>query len=162
MLIAAAGAAGLVHRWAKFYGDRTSVSTAVTFLHLAGVLVAGGFAIVTDRASLRLAPEEGPEQARRLDEIAAVHRWVIGGLILTAVTGVLMLCADLDTYLHSAVFWTKMGLVALLLANGYWRMRAEAALRVGGVAWRRFRQTSVASLALWFAVLLAGTMMTAL
>jgi hypothetical protein len=162
MIIAATGFAGLVHRWAKLYGDRTSVSTTVTFLHLAGVLVAGGFAIVTDRASLRLSAVVGPEQTRQLDEMAATHRWVIGGLALTFVTGFLMLFSDLDTYLHSVVFWSKMGLVVLLLGNGYVRLRAESALRGGREAWRRFRQTSIASLALWFVVLLAGTMLTSI
>ena len=159
MVLAAAGVGGLVHRWAALYGDRTGVSTTVTYFHLAGVLVAGGFAVVTDRASLRLPQTDGPEQVRQLDEIASVHRWVLGGLALTLVTGLLMLLSDLDTYLHSAVFWTKMGLIAMLLGNGYVRLRSETALRAGLEAWRRFRWTSIASLALWFAVLLAGTML---
>ncbi|HKI94698.1 MAG TPA: hypothetical protein VJ992_05350 [Gemmatimonadales bacterium] len=159
MFVAPTGVAGLVHRWAKFYDDRTSVSTAVTFIHLAGILVAGGFAIVADRASLRLSPTGDMDQMRQLDEIASVHRWVLIGLAVTFVSGILMFFSDLNTYLHSAVFWTKMGLIVLLLGNGYVRMRAEAALRRGVAVWRRFRQTSIASLALWFAVLLAGTIL---
>ena len=159
MFVAPTGVAGLVHRWAKFYDDRTSVSTAVTFVHLAGILLAGGFAIVADRASLRLSPTGDMDQMRQLDEIASVHRWVIIGLVVTFVSGILMFFSDLNTYLHSAVFWTKMGLIVLLLGNGYVRMRAEAALRRGVAVWRRFRQTSIASLALWFAVLLAGTIL---
>jgi len=159
MFVAPTGLAGLVHRWAKFYDDRTSVSTAVTFVHLAGILLAGGFAIVADRASLRLSPTGDMDQMRQLDEIASVHRWVIIGLVVTFVSGILMFFSDLNTYLHSAVFWTKMGLIVLLLGNGYVRMRAEAALRRGVAVWRRFRQTSIASLALWFAVLLAGTIL---
>jgi hypothetical protein len=159
MFVAPTGLAGLVHRWAKLYDDRTSVSTAVTFVHLAGILVAGGFAIVADRASLRLSPTGDMDQMRQLDEIASVHRWVLIGLVVTFVSGILMFFSDLNTYLHSAVFWTKMGLIVLLLGNGYVRMRAEAALRRGVAVWRRFRQTSIASLALWFAVLLAGTIL---
>ncbi len=159
MFVAPTGLAGLVHRWAKFYDDRTSVSTAVTYVHLAGILVAGGFAIVADRASLRLSPSGDVDQLRQLDEIASVHRWVIIGLLVTFVSGMLMFFSDLNTYMHSAVFWTKMGLIVLLLGNGYVRMRAEAALRRGVAVWRRFRQTSIASLALWFAVLLAGTIL---
>lgn len=159
MVVAATGLAGLVHRWAKFYDDRDSVSTTVTFIHLAGILVAGGFAIVADRASLRLSPTGDEDQTRQLEEIALVHRWVIIGLVVTFVSGILMFFSDLNTYMHSVVFWTKMGLIVLLLGNGYVRMRAEAALRRGVAAWRRFRQTSIASLALWFAVLLAGTIL---
>lgn len=161
MAPAATGLGGLITSWAKFYGDRTSVSTAITYLHLAGVLTAGGFAIVADRASLKLAPAGGSEQQRELDNLAAVHRWVLGGLTLIVITGVLMFFSDLHTYLHSAVFWTKMGLVVLLLANGYVRLRAEQRLRSGvSQAWQRFRWTSVASLTLWFGILLAGTILT--
>lgn len=149
----------LVHGWARFYGDRDSVSTTVTFLHLAGMLVAGGLAVATDRASLRLSAATGPDRMKRLDDIASVHRLVIAGLALTFATGFLMFFADLDTYLHATVFWIKMGLIALLLGNGYVRLRAENALRSGGEAWRPLRQTSIASLVLWFAVVLAGTML---
>ncbi len=53
-----------------------------------------------------------------------------------------------------------MGLIALLLGNGYIRMRAENALQQGLAAgWDRFRRTSVASLVLWLVILLAGTLL---
>jgi hypothetical protein len=152
-----------VAHWAKLYSDRTSVSTAVTYLHLAGVLVGGGFAVFADREALRLtARSDQPDRWwQALDHLHGVHRWVLAGLALTFVTGLLMMFADLDTYLSSAVFWTKMGLIALLLGNGYMRVRAERLLRQGAAAgWRRLRQSSVASLVLWFIVLLAGTILT--
>ena len=64
------------------------------------------------------------------------------------------------SFATSVVFWTKMGLIALLLGNGYIRMRAENALRQGRAAgWGRFRRTSVASLALWLVILLFGTLL---
>ena len=78
------------------------------------------------------------------------------------VSGLFMMLADLDTYLTSLVFWTKMGLIVLLIGNGYLRMRAEAAVRnEAATAWRRLRRTTVVSIVLWFAVLLAGTVLTA-
>ena len=73
-----------------------------------------------------------------------------------------MMLADLKTYLPSVVFWTKMGLIVLLIVNGYLKLRAEAALQSGALtAWGRLRSTTVVSLVLWFAVLLAGTILTA-
>ena len=67
---------------------------------------------------------------------------------------------ELESFATSTVFWAKMGLVALLLGNGFVRMRAETALRLDrGAGWRRFRRTSVASLVLWFLILLAGTLL---
>ena len=50
----APAASGLVERWAHLYADSKALSAGIMFVHLAGVLVAGGFAIVADRASLLL------------------------------------------------------------------------------------------------------------
>jgi hypothetical protein len=80
-------------------------------------------------------------------------------LALIFASGLLMMFAELDSFATSVVFWTKMGLIALLLGNGYIRMRAENALRQGLAGWGRFRRTSVASLALWLVILLAGTLL---
>jgi len=63
--------------------------------------------------------------------LASVHRWVVAGLALIFTSGLLMMFAELDSFATSVVFWTKMGLIALLLGNGYKRMRAETALRQG-------------------------------
>lgn len=148
----------LLVQWAHLYG-RTPVSATVTFLHLAGILVGGGTAVATDRASLRLSPAT-PDLAHELARLAGVHRWVLGGLALIFASGLLMMFAELNSFATSVVFWTKMGLIALLLGNGYLRMRAENALRQGVAAgWGRFRRTSVASLGLWLVILLAGTLL---
>jgi hypothetical protein len=85
---------------------------------------------------------------------------VLAGLALTITSGLLMLFADLQTFLTSALYWSKMGLVALLLTNGYVRLRAENVLRQGGTAWITFRRTSAISLVLWFLILLAGAFLT--
>lgn len=148
----------LLVQWAHLYGH-TPVSATVTFLHLAGILVGGGTAVATDRASLRLSPAT-PDWSQELARLASVHRWVVAGLALIFASGFLMMFAELDSFATSVVFWTKMGLIALLLGNGYVRMRAEHALRQGLAAgWVRFRRTSVASLVLWLVILLAGTLL---
>jgi hypothetical protein len=85
---------------------------------------------------------------------------VVGGLALIFASGVLLVLTELDTFASSGVFWTKMGLVALLIGNGYARLRCEIALRQGAVArWSWFRRTSIASLALWFVILLFGALL---
>ncbi len=113
-----------------------------------------------DRASLRLSPATLPAWRTELDRLATVHRWVVGGLALILASGVLMALAELGSLVTSVVFWTKMGLVALLIGNGYARLRAEMALRQGSVAaWGWFRWTSIGSLILWFLILLAGTLL---
>jgi Family of unknown function (DUF6644) len=144
----------LVARWAQLYSDDRAVSSAVTYLHLAGVVVGGGVAIAADRAAIA---------ADGTDAVAVawpVHRWVVMGLAVIVVSGVLMMLADLHTYVTSAVFWIKMGLTLVLLGNGYLRLQAEKAASRGMVAaWHRLRSTSIASLVLWFAILLAGTIL---
>src|SRR6059036_3991175 len=138
----------LLARWAHLYGH-TPVSATVTYLHLVGILVGGGVAVAADRASLRLSPAT-PDWSQELARLASVHRWVLGGLTLIFASGLLMMLAELDTLATSVVFWSKMGLIALLLGNGYARMRAETALRKGAAAgWGGFRRASVASLVLW-------------
>ena len=51
----------------------------------------------------------------------------------------------------------------LLLANGYIMLRTERALEQGDPAdasgWRRLRRASIGSLVLWFAVVLAGSVL---
>jgi len=153
-----------VAQWAHLYSDNKAVSETVTFIHLGGVLLAGGLAVAADRATLRLARvPEGDEAtgARALGEIAGVHRLVLWGLALIFASGLLQTLADLDTYLTSAVYWTKLALVAALLANGGVRLRAERAVQRGEAgAWPAYRRTSVASLILWFTLVLLGTILT--
>ena len=148
----------LLARWAHLYGH-TPVSATVTYLHLVGILVGGGVAVAADRVALRLSPAT-PDWSQELARLAGVHRWVVAGLALIFASGLLMMFAQLDSFATSVVFWTKMGLIALLLGNGYIRMRAENALRQGLAAgWGRFRRASVASLVLWLVILLAGTLL---
>lgn len=155
-------ASGLVERWAHLYADSKALSAGIMFVHLAGVLVAGGLAIAADRVSLLLPAEAGEHLAREIERLKAVHNWVIAGLALTIATGVLQLFSDLHTYLTAWLLWTKMGLIALLLLNGWVRLKAEQAIEAGTVVphLARFRRTSVVSLVLWFAVLLAGAFLT--
>ena len=155
-------ASGLVERWAHLYADSKALSAGIMFVHLAGVLVAGGFAIVADRASLLLPAEAGERLAREIERLKDVHFWVMAGLTLTVATGLLQLFSDLHTYLTAWIFWTKMGLIALLLVNGWVRLKAEQGIEAGGAATQltRFQRTSVVSLVLWFAVLLAGAFLT--
>jgi hypothetical protein len=151
--------AGLVATWAHLYNDNKTMSDAVTFVHLAGILLGGGVAIAADRAALHHALESDVPFLAPLGG-RAVHRWVVVALIAITASGVLMLLADVHTYVTAPLFWVKMALTLLLVANGYVRLRAERAV-LGGVqaARARFRNTSLVSLVLWVVILLAGTML---
>ncbi len=148
----------LAEPWASLYNASPPLQTVVLFAHLAGLLMGGGFALATDRATLRAAGAGPEERIRHLSELHGVHRVVLIGLALAIASGVLMFAADLETFAVSALFWVKMGLVLLLLTNGYALTRAETALRRdphGG--WDRLRKVSIASSVLWLSLVLAGT-----
>ncbi len=147
--------------WAAIYSDHTALRIGVVFCHLAGLMAGGGLAVAADRGTLRLARGSEAERAAHLDELHAVHRVVISGLVLTFASGILMLGADLEAMLASRVYWTKMALVALLLVNGLTMQRAERAARVAQLnGWPRLHRAAMLSLLLWFLIVFAGTALT--
>lgn len=144
-----------MHAWESLYANSALLRTLIGFAHVAGLLVGGGCAIVADRATLR-AYRHGGERSVELSIIRSAHRIVIGGLVLVTVSGALLLAADLDTYLHSRVFWTKMAFVGLLLVNGaVLRIFAERAAVDDG-RWRGLAYAAGISLSLWFLTTLTG------
>lgn len=154
------GLARIVEPWAHLYADSKAVATIVTFGHVASLLMAGGLAVATDRATLRALRLAAAERGRHLEELAGVHRLVVGGLALSVITGVLLFASDVETFLGSWIFWLKMGLICALLANGYVMTRAEDALRADAgeatPAWSRLRRSALVSVGLWYAITLAG------
>ncbi|MCU0249698.1 MAG: hypothetical protein MUE61_05790 [Vicinamibacterales bacterium] len=146
--------------WARLYADSRLVSTGVMYVHLAGLLLGGGAAVAADRETLKAAREPEPVRADHLAFLGTVHGIAITGLAMLAASGAAMLLADLDTFWSANAFWIKMSLIALLLANGLVMRRAEQLARtLPARAWRRLKATSILSLALWFAILLASTIL---
>ena len=156
--------ARLADPWSKFYSHSTTAETIVTFLHIAPIVVGGGIAIALDRASLRLRHDEPGARERHLAELGAVHPIVISALVVSLLSGIAMLAADLDTFLGSWVFWVKMALIVALLANGAAMTRLERALAAPGSGtsdhWGRLRGNAITSLTLWLAITLAGVILT--
>src|SRR2546430_581120 len=145
--------------WAKLYNDHRGVQTTVACVHVGAMLLAGGLAIATDRATLRAAKLRDDLRQHQLSELAAVHKPVMFGLALTVLSGLLLLGADVEHLLVSPVLWTKLGLFVVLLGNGLWIRRTESALMRAPEdrGWVQLRFAAVVSLVLWFAVALTGT-----
>ena len=154
-----AGLEELLSPWSSMYGDSVVIATAITALHLIGMLLGGGLAIGADRTTLRLTSALDADRGRHLGELNAIHRPVLIAMIVLFVTGVLMAAADIATFLVSPVFWVKLTLVALLLVNGVVLERTETALRRSGTdenLWSRLRMSAMTSIGLWIATLVAG------
>jgi hypothetical protein len=146
--------------WADFYGHSKFAVTVVQFLHIGGLLLAGGLAIAADRGTLRALRLAAAERHGHLRELAAVHRWVLTGLAIVLVSGFALFASDLETFFGSPLFWTKMALVAVLLVNGYVMTRAEHALRQDAnetsPQWKTLHRVAVSSLTLWLVIALFG------
>jgi hypothetical protein len=147
--------------WSHVYSDSKLLPTVIVFAHIAALVLAGGLAVTLDRGTLRAARGASEFRWRQLDDLAAAHRLVLFGLALSFVTGVLLFTADLETYFVSWIYWTKMTLIVLLLANGYAMTRIESQIREtpnaeDAMGWKRLRRTAAISMTLWFAIAFAG------
>lgn len=155
--------------WQSLYSNSKVVSGAVTFVHIAATMFAGGFAIASDRMTfraLRTPPNAGASRASLLAELHDVHQPVLIGLAVLFVSGLLQATSDIETFGTSVVFWIKMALVALLLANGAVLQRTETALRASRTSdaadsalWARLHTVAITSIVLWTAIVLAGTVL---
>lgn len=142
--------------WNEIYSNSMVVRSAVLYGHVAGMLVGGGCAVAADR--MTLLSQAG--DAQQLKAVGGVHRIVIGGIGALVVSGALMFAANVDTYLSSPYYWTKMALFALLLINGRRLTVAERDARAGMASgWVRLRGASVASLVLWLLTALCGAIL---
>ncbi len=149
----------LAASWGSYYSNHALLRTAVAFAHIAGLVVAGGAALVADRGILA-AIRRGDADERRslLTSVRNTHGVVLVGLVAVMASGFLLLAADLDTYLESTLFWIKMALVVLLMINGVILTQAERRAAEGNsVSWGTLRWTAIASLTLWFLTTLTGT-----
>jgi hypothetical protein len=146
--------------WAKLYGTSKALSIGITFVHFSGLLLGGGAAVAADRETLKASREADPVRADHLQFLGTVHGIAVTGLVLLFVSGAAMFLSDLDTFWDTKVYWIKMGLVALLLLNGFVMQQAERlASAAPGKGWQQLRTTSIISLVLWFAVVLASTVL---
>src|SRR5690242_720856 len=115
----------VLENWTSFYANHAAIRTLIGFFHIGGLVVGGGCAISADRMTLRAAHRGASERVSQLDALRGSHRIVLFSLAAVAVSGLLLFASDTDTFLHSVLFWIKMGLIAALLANGFLITYAE-------------------------------------
>ena len=145
--------------WTDLYSSSTILRSVILFCHIAGLLLGGGCAVAADLVTL-LRMADGYEDPIRSFAPLAAHRFVLVGLTTTSLSGVLLLLANLHTYVASLVFWTKMALVGALVLNGHFLMVDARRGLTGGAGDRaRLRRAAAVSLVLWFAIALLGATM---
>ena len=155
----------LAEPWQKLYAHSTVVATLVLFGHVAGLVVAAALTFSTEASVLRLDPADDAERGRYLRITSPARRPIGIALGLAMLSGILLFLADLEAFAVSPVFWTKMVLVVLLLANVRVASRLDAGLRGADDApehrherlWWRRRASAWTAAVLWLALLLCGS-----
>ena len=154
---------GAIDAWAAFHGAHQMVSVGVRYLHIAGLMIGGGTALVADR-QIMAARRAGPEaQATALAWLRGSHRVVVPALLAIGVSGLLMTASDTETFLVSRLYWLKLGLVVLLALNGTGLLVAGKAAdspQRAAQGWRWLGIVSVVSLLLWLAIPFVGLWLT--
>lgn len=105
-----------------------AVSAGTLFFHLVPLIIGGGIAFAVDIGTLRTVRRGTAERTRQVAELAGTHRWVLFGLTRSFISGILLFLSDVETFMGSIYFWTKLACVALLLINGVVLTRVEAGL----------------------------------
>jgi hypothetical protein len=158
--------------WRRLYAQSPLLSTLILFGHLGGLLAAGGLTVAAERATLRLDPGCDVDRRRHLDDLERLRAPVWSAFGIALLSGALLFFADVEAFAASRIFWAKMLLVALLIANTLVTARLDVELRRDGdIAsplapdvrarrWRRRRAGAVASAMLWFVLVLAGAALT--
>jgi hypothetical protein len=148
----------LAANWGSYYSNHAALRTIVAFVHIGGLVVGGGAAVVADRGVLAASRRGEAERESLLTSVRNTHAVVLVGLVAVMTSGGLLFAADLDTYMPSRLFWVKMALVLLLIINGLALTTAERRVAAGDVvSWRTLKWTAITSLALWFLTTLTGT-----
>ncbi len=149
--------------WVDFYGSSAGIETTVMFLHLGGMVAAGGLAFTLDRAVFRTARAKGLERGDLARELHQSHNAVILGLMVVLTSGVALTLADPTVFLVSWIYWAKMVTVLLLLANGLTLKRSGERLLADPTsdgAFRGLRRAAVRSAGLWGLSVLGGVAIT--
>lgn len=155
----------LAEPWQQLYAHSTVVATLVLFGHVGGLIVAGALTFSTESGALRLDPADAGDRERYLRVVSRSRSVIAFALAIAMVSGFLLFLADLEAFAVSRVFWAKMLLVVLLLANAFIASRLDARLRRTDDAaterhdglWRRRRASAWATAVLWFALVLSGS-----
>ena len=121
-------------------------------VHLLALAMLGGTVLLVDMRLLGL----GLSDQSSADLAKKVQPWMIGSLITSIVTGILMFLSEAVKCYYSPPFWYKMTL--LILATIFaltWRRRV-ATSDPGRISPLAVKLTAIVSVALWFGVGFSG------
>jgi hypothetical protein len=149
--------AHLTESWSSVYSNSAPLRTIIEFAHVAGLVAGGGTAIAADRLTIQAARRDVDARQRQIHHIENVHVVVLAGLGFVVLSGLLLFLADVETYVHSKVFWLKMACVVVLIVNGVRLVTEGRRAEVGSAeGWLGLKRAAIVSLVLWFVTTLLG------
>ena len=133
----------------QYLNQSTAAFASTESLHIVALSLVVGAALITHLFALGIALKtvDAPEVARNLQPV------ILGGLIVVAISGALLVAAGPFKYYTNPLFPLKLGLLAAALL-AQWQLGRR--LRRDGVVSKSTRALALASLLLWTAVVITG------
>lgn len=121
-------------------------------IHLLALSLLGGTVLAVDLRMLGFGLRSQPSS----ELVRKLQPWMVGGLLTSIVTGILMLLSEAIKCYYSPPFWYKMTFLALATIFTFTVRRIVAHAEPGRFAPALVRLTALVSLALWFGVGFSG------
>jgi hypothetical protein len=134
---------------ARTIGGSTTLTGFLSGVHLVGMTLIGGGALVFTTRAFRLAGDPNPQVRIRTAEV----RVITGGLIISILTGLLLLLPRLSASIGNPIFVTKM---LLVLAAAAWHLTLGRRAARAASPTAAGRAAVTIELVLWYAVVFAG------
>ena len=163
--------------WSEFYAASAWIPTTILAVHVLALFAGGGIAISADRRVLLAQPGTREAYQAAAEDLRTTHALVIGALVLMVSSGVALATSDIGTFAVSRVFWAKMTMFVVLIANGAFMRRTEsrvltAATNVGvaidetttwpsaQLPWTVLKRSAAVSMVAWFVIVLLGVVLS--
>src|SRR5690348_17538257 len=98
----------LAKPWESLYSNSKGLEIFVTFLHVGGLLLGGGLAVATDRATVRAIRQAVHDRTQHLEALSSVHQTVFVGLVISFLSGVMLFSPTSRRFGPLWVSWLKM------------------------------------------------------
>ncbi len=125
---------------------------AIQTVHILAIAAVLSSALMLE---LRVLEVDGRSQSMRQAGRRFVP-WLIGGLIVLAATGALLIISEPSRSLLNAAFWSKMGLLLFALTATFGLQGAQWRMAAAEPPHANVRVLAVITLLLWCAIVVAG------
>ncbi|WP_310570034.1 hypothetical protein [Gemmatimonas sp.] len=163
--------------WSELYADSAWIPTTILAVHVLALFAGGGIAIAADRRVLLATPGTREAYQAAAADLRTTHAIVIGSIVVMVASGIALATSDIGTFAVSKVFWSKMAMFTVLIANGAYMRRTESRVLTAAtdagvmidkttqwpsphLPWAVLKRSATISLIAWFSVVLLGVVLS--